>query len=166
MFIIITQREHTMSNISNNLKQVPNHPKFSCDTDGNIYKLDRNNNYRLVSTTSNGARYLKIKMDGKTCLAHRVILTTWCGPCPDNYNADHINRVTVDNRLDNLRWVHKNYNSTRSRKHKKHKMIPTETKQLIKSMLEFGFTAPKIERLTGVERYNIYNIKYNKSSVN
>lgn len=35
---------------------------------------------------------------------HRLVLTSFNGPCPEGHEARHLNGVRDDNRLDNLKW--------------------------------------------------------------
>lgn len=59
--------------------------------------------------TVNGAGYVKLSVDGKQYLAHRVIWLWLYGYLPEN-NVDHVNRVTTDNRECNLREVSQSCN--------------------------------------------------------
>lgn len=42
---------------------------------------------------------------GKYTQVGRMVLETFVGPCPDGYQCDHVNGMTDDNRLENLRWL-------------------------------------------------------------
>ena len=53
--------------------------------------------------------YLSVSMrdsEGKkkTHLIHRLVLSTFTGPCPEGLEARHLNDKNTDNRLDNLEW--------------------------------------------------------------
>ena len=43
--------------------------------------------------------------DGKQYRAHRLVLETFIGPCPEGCEADHIDRCRDNNALNNLRWI-------------------------------------------------------------
>jgi hypothetical protein len=47
--------------------------------------------------------YRRIKTDGRSCEAHRLIWEFHFGAIPKGYELDHINGVRSDNRLSNLR---------------------------------------------------------------
>ena len=56
----------------------------------------------------NGGRkqqYLKMHHRHHHILIHRAVLLAWVGPCPEGYEADHLNGITTDNRIENLEWV-------------------------------------------------------------
>lgn len=36
---------------------------------------------------------------------HRLVLAAFVGPCPPGHEADHINAIRDDNRVENLRWL-------------------------------------------------------------
>lgn len=40
----------------------------------------------------------------RTLLVHRLVLTTFVGPCPEGMEACHNNGDEKDNRVENLRW--------------------------------------------------------------
>lgn len=47
--------------------------------------------------------YVVIGIKGKTFLAHRLAIIYTYGDCIDDYEVDHINHVTHDNKISNLR---------------------------------------------------------------
>lgn len=55
------------------------------------------------STTSTG--YLRVQVDGRQQLQHRVVWIMHNGPIPDHLEIDHIDRDETNNRIENLRLV-------------------------------------------------------------
>lgn len=70
------------------------------------WKVNRRGSARVgdVAGTMDGAGYIKLSIDSKQYLAHRVVWLWNYGYFPE-YQVDHINRVKVDNRVCNLREV-------------------------------------------------------------
>ena len=62
----------------------------------------------------NGGRYFQVILykNGKSHgrLVHRLVLSAFCGPCPENMEANHKNGIRTDNRIENLEWVTKSEN--------------------------------------------------------
>ena len=55
--------------------------------------------------------YWVVCLDFKKHLVHRLVLELSGNPCPaPELQADHINRIRSDNRLENLRWVTRSQN--------------------------------------------------------
>lgn len=64
----------------------------------------RNKNRMRITgqVASNG--YVRVTINKKRYLLHRLVLTTFVGPPPDGYVAMHLNGNPQDNRLQNLKW--------------------------------------------------------------
>lgn len=75
---------------------------FSADRHMNAWNARYKN--REAFTTDNGKGYRKGKIFNKTTKAHRVIWAIHYGSWPDD-QIDHINGVSDDNRIKNLRVV-------------------------------------------------------------
>ena len=60
----------------------------------------------LKPAISRGYQRVVLQLDGQTqnVAVHRLVLSTFVGPCPPGMEACHANDVRDDNRLSNLRW--------------------------------------------------------------
>ena len=72
--------------------------------------------YRVLPERVNDCDYWTVSIDGRTYLKHRLVATTFL-PNPSNLpEVDHINGVTLDNSIDNLRWVSRSENCRNRRR--------------------------------------------------
>ena len=75
---------------------------------GRVFSLITNR-YLSLSFTTDG--YLKVKLQGRTELVHRLVALAFI-PNPDGYpQVNHINEIKTDNRVDNLEWCSSKYNN-------------------------------------------------------
>jgi len=58
-----------------------------------------------VVTSKHGTGYLKVVVNYKSYLVHRIIWEMHHGPIAKGLEVDHINHIRDDNRIDNLRLV-------------------------------------------------------------
>ena len=77
---------------------------------GVLYWRNKNRNSirrNYVAGSSKGTRdgYRRVRVKGRICQEHRVIMMLCFGHIPENAEIDHINHVRNDNRLVNLRFA-------------------------------------------------------------
>lgn len=68
---------------------------------------------KVAGTTHNG--YVRIKIAGRKCQAHRIIWKMTYGQMPADMMLDHINGIGSDNRLENLRLATNSQNQMNRR---------------------------------------------------
>ena len=64
---------------------------------------------------NNGKGYLRVRINGKSYMVHRLVAEAFIGPIPDGCQIDHLNRNPQDNRCENLLIVTRSQNN-RNRK--------------------------------------------------
>lgn len=94
-------------------RDVPEFPAYECSSMGRFRRKKgmfylsgtySHNGYLHVGFTHNGHQYFK--------LAHRVVAAAFLIPqSPAHCVVNHINRIRSDNRLSNLEWATRSWNS-------------------------------------------------------
>lgn len=86
---------------------------------GRVKSLDRidsrnQRRYEKILKQDEFATYLRANFcDGYSKLrpsVHRVVLCSFTGAPPEKFDANHINAIRTDNRVDNLEWVSRSQN--------------------------------------------------------
>ena len=83
---------------------VRDHPDYeiNCSYPHQIRKIS---NGRILKESVMNKGYLRVVLNNKHYLKHRLIAQQWI-PNPDGLPCiDHINHVRTDNRIKNLRWT-------------------------------------------------------------
>ena len=75
------------------------------DDDLIIYRWDKKLDKLVQCKTYFNTRYMTVKTKLGYRKVHRVLWETMVGEIPPDYQLDHINTITTDNRLENLRCV-------------------------------------------------------------
>lgn len=75
--------------------------------DGKLYWLEKGNGRKkdLSVGSKNDRGYIRVEFNHKAFAVHRLIWTLFNGEIPEKMEIDHINRITDDNRIENLRCV-------------------------------------------------------------
>lgn len=84
---------------------------YDKDTGIFIWKISPSNNIKSGSVAGGAATrgYINIRIKGKNCKAHRLAWLVVYGEIP-NGHIDHINGITSDNRICNLRVANNSLN--------------------------------------------------------
>lgn len=92
------------------IKDIPGFPGYRAADDGSVFS-NRNHGGKAWcklsgKTDRQGYIVLLFSVAGKKIhrSAHRIILETFVGPCPEGMEGCHTNGCPSDNRLSNLRW--------------------------------------------------------------
>lgn len=115
---------------------VPGHPTYRVGTDGSVWTCRKkgrkvsskhefedaiNRTWVLLKPYKDVGGYVIVTMqtNGKprAYKAHRLVLMTFVGPCPEGEEGCHNNGIRDDNRLSNLRWDTRRSNSADRVKH-------------------------------------------------
>ena len=93
-------------------RTVPGFPNYFAGLDGRIWSLPREGSSKrglfLNAHQGNlvGHRFVVLYKEGKvvSLWVHRIILETFVGKRPDGMECRHLNGISDDNRLENLKW--------------------------------------------------------------
>lgn len=103
------------------IKPLPSDPRYLVSDDGTIFGIKgqplkgcEHNGYILIRLTKN--------CRSRAVFAHRLVLETFVGPCPDGMETLHRNGIRSDNRLVNLRYGTRSENMFDAREHGTHPM--------------------------------------------
>ena len=81
---------------------IDNYPMYSIGIDGSIMN---NETGHILNPHISSLGYYTVRLDKKLLYVHRLLAKAFI-PNPDNKPfIDHINRNSLDNRLENLRWA-------------------------------------------------------------
>jgi len=95
-----------------NFQDIIDFPNYKINENGDIYSKKRNRMLKLLKNSS-GYKAISLRKNNKshTKSIHRLLGIQYL-PNPDNLPCiDHINRIRLDNDLNNLRWVSYSTNS-------------------------------------------------------
>lgn len=114
--------------------------------------------------------YFTVYIKNKNRRAHRVILETFIGPCPDGHETCHLNGIRHDNRLVNLKWGTGKENSSHRKIHGTDacgersgtSKLKNEDIPAIFHLRKIGKTLQEIATLYGVSKSSIGNITTRK----
>ena len=109
--VLSNKRKKINNNIKNNFVEIKQFPNYFINKNGKVIKLNKDGitykERKLV--LSNGYYYVLLSNNNKkrTCLLHRLLAETFI-PNPKKLNiVSHKNKNTLDNRINNLMWVHR-----------------------------------------------------------
>ena len=110
-YVLSNKRKKINNNIKNNFVEIKHFPNYFINKNGKVIKLNKDGvTYKERKwVLSNGYYYVVLSKKNKkrTCLLHRLLADTFI-PNPKKLNiVAHKNKNTLDNRINNLMWVHR-----------------------------------------------------------
>lgn len=101
-------------------KEVPGYPMYEVSTHGRVKSWynsgwGRRKEPRMLKTTPDIKGYPRVRLceNGvpETFKIHRLVLLTFVGPCPEDWEGCHNDGKPMNNHLENLRWDTRKGNS-------------------------------------------------------
>ena len=128
---------------------------------------------RILKQSCNSRGYVCISIHKKSQYVHRIILSTFSGPCPDKMECRHLDGNKSNNCSDNLAWGTKSENQqdcirhgtridNRGSKHWNSKLKEPDILK-IRQLITSGDTHQKIANIFGVARITITDIAIGKT---
>ena len=144
---------------------------YYIDEHGNIFS-EYSNRFLTHERTKNG--YLRVEIQGKHYLVHRLVAMAFLGIKSNGYEVNHKDQNPENNDIDNLEWVtHKeniNYEPTkqlrtasiaRGERCNFSKLTEKEVREII-SLLD-KYTNSELALMFNVDRKSVYNIRAHKT---
>ena len=137
---------------------------YLCNEEGEIYSLKRNR--ILKGRSMRGYRRVVLMKDGKqvNALVHRLIAQTFI-PNPENKPyINHIDGDKTNNSVSNLEWCTQKKNVHHAMKTglKNDRKVNDEKLSEIRRLISEGKGNAEIEKITGIPRKTISNIRVGK----
>lgn len=138
--------------------------KYAASMSGAIFDLEGNR----LNEGDNGLGYLRVRIDGRYQMVHRLVWNAYHGEIPDGMQVDHIDGDKHNNALMNLRLLTPSdntaaYHSKRAASGKKHhsgpkKRLDKPTAKWVKAALNAGAPRLVLANALGVSRSCIRHI--------
>jgi hypothetical protein len=101
------------------MRQVQINRNLILREDGKLFNVHTGEEFVPVSNCKNprGCRYYRVVVNGKHKTVHSLVMQYFGPPKPGpEYQIDHENRNSHDNRIDNLKWVTRQENMNNQNK--------------------------------------------------
>lgn len=147
--------------------EVPGFESYEISDHGNVRKKSSG---ALMNqhATEQGYQMVFLRRNGQTKGkgVHRLMLEAFVGPCPEGNEACHINGISFDNKLCNLRWASRVENWNDKRKHgtacvgPKHGLAKLSygCVERIRDMRRCGVSAAKIGRYFSISDTHVLRL--------
>jgi hypothetical protein len=94
-------------------RDIPGHPGYRVGNDGSVWTCISTRRrpipWKIKKPAVNEKGYLSVNLSTEPCKyktfrVHRLVLTSFAGPCPEGMQCRHLNGKKTDCRLENLKW--------------------------------------------------------------
>lgn len=160
-------------------KKIPEFENYEVSNFGNVKRTvfkTKNLQPKLLKFNLSNKGYYKVVLfkNNKRYenFVHRLVMKTFIGKCPDNFEVNHINAVRNDNRLENLEYITRSGNKkhsfqfglsdTKGTKNGRAKLDELKVKEIKRRLLE-GEKQSKLAREFGVTFMTISLIRQGKN---
>lgn len=142
--------------ISRDWRPWPKDANFYVSKNGEVFSLKSSKICKQHKVNSGYSMVHIYRAAPKT--VHSLVLETWSGPRPTDYEGAHLNGIKTDNRLENLKWCTRSENQFHKRAHgtdnrgEKHPLAILSEKDFpaINRLIERGKTQREVAKLFGV----------------
>lgn len=136
---------------------IPDYPRYRISNLGSVYSITSN---KIISPGDiNGYKFVVLynEIGCKNFLVHRLVLLTFVGPCPNNYNGSHVDGDRSNNKLSNLLWESRSSNECR-----KSLRYSLEDIENMQEMSKQGISQSLIAREYGISQITVSRLLNNK----
>lgn len=130
---------------------------------GNFRRKMNNGTYKIIGGSilncGKGYKYFQMKRDGKrkNILFHHLVAKCFIGERPDKYDIDHIDRNSLNNNVNNLRYVTHKENCRNTNRYREDIEEPNDKKERTK-LLHKDYNEKNRDKVL------LKNIEYNKKN--
>lgn len=87
---------------------IPDHPGYYATSDGHVWTTMHGRGHRreplMLAEHTDQHGYRRVRISGRRCLVHRLVLSAFSGPAPAGMECRHLDGTRDNNAIANLKW--------------------------------------------------------------